>query len=252
MSHRGRVAAFFDLDGTLIVPPSLEFRFAAYLARQGELRLAPAFSWLRVFLKEGIKALATRGGASARLKAIDENKRYLTGVRERSAQEWAEKNVSTIEFYADAPGRIAWHREQGHAIFLVSGTIAPLARALAARLAPGGEIGTAATELQSFAGLWSGCAAGAAVCGVAKARAAGELAARHDLDLARSYAYGDSFADRWMLATVGNATAVNPGARLMWLARRRGWRVARWPRQEPGLEMPPDAAKQPLMPGERI
>jgi fatty acyl-CoA reductase len=252
MSKRGRVAAFFDLDGTLIVPPSLESRFAVFLARRGELRPAAALSWLRVFLEEGMNALLMRGGTSARLKALDENKIYLTGVREQKAAEWAEENVSRIECYADALARVAWHREQGHAIFLVSGTLAPLARAMAERLARSGQICVAATELQSFAGLWTGCVAGAAVCGVAKARAVRELAARHDLNLERSYAYGDSLADRWMLGSVGNAAVVNPGARLMWLARRRGWRISRWPRLEPGLEIPQDAAKQPLVPGERI
>ncbi len=240
MSERGKSAAFFDLDGTLIVPPSLECRFAAYLARQGELRHAAVFSWLRVFLREGMKALLTPGGRSARWKAMDENKNYLKGVREETVKQWAEENIAAIECYADALGRVEWHRDQGHSIFLVSGTLAPLARAMAERLARGGEIGVAATDLQSFAGQWTGCAASAAVCGPAKALAVRELAARHDFNLAHSYAYGDSFADRWMFAAVGNATVVNPGARLMWLARRCGWRIARWPRPDPRRGMPRD------------
>jgi HAD superfamily hydrolase (TIGR01490 family) len=252
MSERNRVAAFFDLDGTAIVPPSLEFRFALYLARRGELRPGAALSWLRVFLKQGILALLTPDRTSARFKAIDENKIYLRGVREQAAWEWAEENIAAIECYPDALERIAWHREQGHAIFLVSGTLAPLARALAERIVRDEEIGVAATEMESFAGLWTGRAAGAAVCGMEKARGVRELAARHNVSLDESYAYGNSFGDRWMLTIVGNSTAVNPGARLMWLARRRGWRIARWPRLEHGLEIRPDAAKQPLAPQEKV
>jgi phosphoserine phosphatase len=186
------------------------------------------------------------------LKAVDENKNYLRGVRERSAQEWAEENIGLIECFADAIGRVAWHREQGHAIFFVSGTIAPLARAMADRVAWGTEIGVVATELASLGGLWTGCAAGTAVGGAAKARVVREFAARHNICLAHSFAYGDSFADRWMLAAVGNATAVNPGARLMWHARRRGWRIARWPRAEHEFETHSDAAKRKLVPGEKL
>ncbi len=242
MSERGRIAAFFDLDGTVIAPPSLEFRFAAYLARRGELRPAAVFSWLGAVLKGvlnmGMNSLTAQGGIFTRLKVLDENKSYLEDVREQAAREWGEEKVALIECHEDALERIAWHREQGHAIFLVTGTLAPLARFVARRFAEEGEISVAATELQSVAGFWTGRLAGAAVCGAAKAHAVGEIAARHEIDLAHSYAYGDSFADRWMLAAVGNAIAVNPGARLMLLARRRGWRITRWPRRETGLEMP--------------
>jgi HAD superfamily hydrolase (TIGR01490 family) len=252
MSERGRIAAFFDLDGTVVAPPSLEYRFAAYLTRRGELRSAAVFKWLRVFLEEGMKALFGGGGTSSRLEAVDENKNYLAGVREASAQQWAEEYIGSIECFSDAIGRVAWHRDQGHSIFFVSGTIAPLARAMAGRFARSAEIGVAATELESFAGLWTGCTAGAAVSGSAKARAVREFAARRDINLAQSYAYGDSFADRWMLAAVGNSTAVNPGAGLTLLARRRGWRIVSWPKAEHEPEMSSDSAKRTLAHGEKL
>ncbi len=34
------IAAFFDLDGTLLAPPSLERRFVRYLRWRGELTIA--------------------------------------------------------------------------------------------------------------------------------------------------------------------------------------------------------------------
>jgi HAD superfamily hydrolase (TIGR01490 family) len=244
MSGSNNIAAFFDLDGTVVAPPSLEFRFAAYLARRGKVRGAAVFSWLGVLLNEGMKALVTRGGTLARLKALDENKSYLAGAREQFAAEWAEEKAGEIDCYADALARIAWHREQSHAIFFVSGTLAPLARALAERIARGGEIGVVATEMECLAGVWTGCSLKGSVCRAAKARAVRALAARHEIDLEHSYAYGDSLADRWMLAAVGNATAVNPGAQLTVLARRRGWRIARWPTRELGNAKTPEAAKQ--------
>jgi HAD superfamily hydrolase (TIGR01490 family) len=251
VNEQGRVAAFFDLDGTVVAPPSLEFQFVAYLARRGELRAPAAFRWLGVFLKGGIRGLFGGGWASVRLRTVDDNKLYLGGVPEQKARNWGEEKNATIECYPQALERITWHREHGHAIFLVSGTIAPLARVVAARLRREGEIGIAATELESYAGQWTGRTAGAAVCGPGKAHAIRELAARHNLDLARSYAYGDSIADRWMLGLVGNATVVNPGARLMWLARRRGWRIARWRQPEQGVEISRDTSGRPFATSEK-
>jgi len=253
MNEKSTIAAFFDLDGTIVAPPSLEWRFALHLAIHRKLHARAVLQWLRIYLKEGMKGLLAGADAPAQWKAVDENKAYLAGVDDRLANDWTEENVATLDLYPDALARLAWHRGQGHELFLVSGTLAFLARAVAAHLARSGEIGVAATELESFAGFWTGRVAGAAVCGPAKARAVRELAARQDLDLTRSFAYGDSFDDRWMLGTVGNATVVNPSARLMWLAVRRGWRIAWWPRPECGSEMPREQTRpaQEVNPVER-
>ena len=66
------------------------------------------------------------------------------------------------------------------------------------------------------------------MCGPAKARAIERLAAQYGLDLGRSYAYGNSWSDRWMLESVGRPAAVNPAARLARLTRYRGWPVLVW------------------------
>ena len=186
MSAQGRITAFFDLDGTLVAPPSLEYRFAMYLMQRGELQFASVLKWLKVFLKEGARSLVVGAGTTSRLKAIDENKNYLAGVRESSAEEWAERNIASIECYTDAVERVAWHREQAHAIVFVSGTIAPLACAMAERIARGSEIGVVATELEGVGGRWTGQAVGAAICGTVKARAVRALEAGHDINLAGS------------------------------------------------------------------
>ena len=53
MSTQRKRAAFFDLDGTLIPPPSLERRFAAYLVRRGKLGFAQMSRWVAQFLARG-------------------------------------------------------------------------------------------------------------------------------------------------------------------------------------------------------
>jgi HAD superfamily hydrolase (TIGR01490 family) len=225
------IAAFFDIDGTLLPGPSLEWRLVAHLARRLVLRPAAIGNWMGVFLAEYSSALWRRNIMPVRLAAVDRNKLYLAGARESILEEWAAnhlESLATDEFFPGALAKIAWHRERGHRVFLVSGTLTPLARAIGARLADGGEIEVVATKLEIAGGILTGNIAGDAICGPAKACAMVRAAARYDLDLTRSYAYGNSSTDRWMLAAAGHAVAVNPCAALVRLARRCGWRIAQW------------------------
>ncbi|MGA6961913.1 MAG: hypothetical protein WBY38_21055, partial [Candidatus Acidiferrales bacterium] len=45
------IAAFFDLDGTLLPPPSLEWRFIGYLLERDEIASAHVARWLGYFAK---------------------------------------------------------------------------------------------------------------------------------------------------------------------------------------------------------
>src|SRR5713101_5458110 len=119
-------AAFFDLDGTLLPLPSLERRFVRFLLRRGEIGFAQEFRWLSRFLQQlprDIRA-ATAG-----------NKAYLAGVPLISVEEWAESlERKPLPFFEEALRRLEWHAAAGHRIFLVSGTLAPLAKIAAAFL----------------------------------------------------------------------------------------------------------------------
>ena len=63
-----------------------------------------------------------------------------------------------------------------------------------------------------------------------KVEIAEEFSARHQLDLAKSIFYTDSYNDMPMLNRVGQGVAVNADARLLRQARKRGWRVENWAR----------------------
>jgi phosphoserine phosphatase len=63
------------------------------------------------------------------------------------------------------------------------------------------------------------------VAGATKADIMRAYAKQHDLDLAESWAYTDSFSDYPMLAVVGHPTACNPDFRLRSLARSYDWPV---------------------------
>jgi HAD superfamily hydrolase (TIGR01490 family) len=230
----GGVAAFFDLDGTLVELPSMERRFFGRLRWCGRVRARNYFLWMAEALR-----LAPRG-VEAMLHA---NKMYLTGLRsfpelggrELKVNPDASMRLPVPEFFSRGIERVEWHARQGHAIFLVSGTLDPLARgaamALAVRLALRGaeaKVGVCATRLQEIDGKWTGKIVGEAIFGEAKARAVNRIAAEAGFELRRCYAYGDSSNDRWMLAAVGRATAVNPSNELERIAGLHAWPVMRW------------------------
>jgi alcohol-forming fatty acyl-CoA reductase len=129
-------------------------------------------------------------------------------------------------FFEEGAVRIAWHHGQQHRIFLVTGTLAPLARAIARQLPCPIEV--CASELENVAGRWTGSLAGGHMSGEVKARAIHAITAQRGIALAHSFAYGNETGDLAMLEAVGHPVAVNPSTRLANWARKRGWSICRW------------------------
>jgi HAD superfamily hydrolase (TIGR01490 family) len=213
-NRRGRIAAVFDIDGTLLPAPSLELRLLAHLALNGELHFSAVCKWTRSLLATSL--------------ALDENKAYLEGVKISAAQEWIAREFTELELFSDALAMVDWHRRRGHAIVLISGTLAPLARAVGTLLAGDDEIFVRATELECNGDRWSGRVKGEAIFGPAKERALIQIATENNFDLSRSYAYADSWKDRWLLGAVGHPIVVNSTPRMAQHARRCGWRLLNW------------------------
>lgn len=251
---QGKVAAFFDLDGTLLALPSLERRLFEELRRERAICVSSYFLWVVEALR-----LLPRGMNTA----LQGNKMYLRGVPvfdgcdEGSGQApachedghhgggrasaIARSNVRLAVplFLEQGVERIAWHAKQGHEIVLISGTLEPLARGAAreleAQLAQRGILVTIrvmATQLEERDGEWTGRILGEAMFGEMKARAARRLAAEMRFELERCYAYGDSLSDQWLLESVGQAMAVNPSEELASIARKRGWAALNWEGEE--------------------
>lgn len=215
------VAAFFDLDGTLIPLPSLEKRLLRVLRSRKAIGIGNYITWL----EETTRLL--RRGVSQVLYA---NKAYLRGI--------AVSNLDTLVipgFFLQALERATWHLQRGHAIVIVSGTLEPLAKKAAAalkeELAKRGifaSIEVFATGLEPDGEKWTGRIVGEAMFGEAKARATRQFADAKKIDLSQSFGYGDSTPDRWMLETVGKPVAVNPSNDLARIAARNGWEIVYW------------------------
>ena len=240
MNRPTSIAAFFDLDGTLLPSPSLEWRFISYLLWHDRLGTSNILRWL------------ARAGFSLHhgpRHAFEANKQYVVGLTESLAEDWMKSwgasgsNSGIPNFFEEGLSRIGWHQSQNHRVFLVSGTLAPLAKCVANRLP--GNVQVIATELavcvtaakssgeyalkeNPHPPIWTGEITGAHMVGLAKSYALRGMAVQYELNLAKCFAYGDSWADRAMLESVGFPAAVNPSNALARLAKRRGWPVSHW------------------------
>jgi len=216
-----KLAAFFDLDGTLLPRPSLEHRLCRTLRYRKQIGARNYLAWFREALR-----LLPRGIG----QVVNANKGYLRGIRS------AEQRALTIpRFFPEALRRAAWHAERGHQIVIVSGTLQPLAlraaRLLEAALATRGIrscVEVWATQLEEVAETWTGRTVGEAMFGEAKARAIRQFGVSRGIALAGCFAYGDSTSDQWMFEAVGRPTAVNPADDLARIALRNGWPVLWW------------------------
>ncbi len=221
-----RVAAFFDIDGTLTPEPSLEKRLFSGLRHSGAIPARNYVAWLAEALRllpEGIAAMRNA------------NKRYLQGV---SADRVFEL-MGTISFYEEAVERTAWHVRQGHTVVLLSGTLEVLAQIAAAALECELEVRGVqtnvlirATRLIEVRGRWTGRVADRVMHGEEKSHAIKQFALKRQMDWAQCYAYGNSLGDRAMLAAAGRPQVVNPGRDLAALANRCDWPIWHWHQQK--------------------
>jgi HAD superfamily hydrolase (TIGR01490 family) len=218
VNSSGKIGAFFDLDGTLVAPPSLEWQFVGYLLGRDAIGSTEIGRWLVQCAKDLLRDPRA---------AIRGNKMHLAGLRESLVTEWEDSVApDSLQIFPAGVKRMAWHFAQGHRVFLISGTLRPLAEVLARRLP--GPVEICATSLETHGGHWTGRLVGEHMSGEAKANAIRGLAARFGLALWDSYAYGNSITDLPMLDSVGHRMAVNPSARLRRTARKEGWQNCDW------------------------
>ncbi|MGH9242871.1 MAG: HAD-IB family hydrolase [Acidimicrobiales bacterium] len=125
------------------------------------------------------------------------------------------------------------HREAGRLLVLATTTPHELVKPLADAL---GLDDVIATRYGERDGAYDGTIAGEFVWGSGKLRAVRAWAEAHDVSLADSYAYSDSWFDLPLLEAVGHPRAVNPDPRLGVMALLRRWPIVH-------LDLPPGVPK---------
>lgn len=230
----GRVAAFFDMDGTLLSSNVVE-----------------TYLWMRLQELSPSERLGEVGRIAARLPGLVRAER-----RERSAflraiyREYAGARLDELDRIVDetltdhvlarlAPAavrRIREHRAAGHTTVLITGAIRPLTRPVA----PLFDHVEAADLAVDQRGTCTGFLASSPLVGESRAAWMRQWSREQGIDLSASYGYADSHSDLPLLAAVGHPVAVSPDVPLSRHARRRHWTVVDWKSS--------DATSRPLNP----
>ncbi|HEX2393607.1 MAG TPA: HAD-IB family hydrolase [Solirubrobacterales bacterium] len=220
-----RAAAFFDLDKTLIAGSS-GMQFARVATRQGIVGRRQLARWGVEHLRYRLRGTTDERTAEV-LRVARE---LIKGVPEVTIARMEPEVMAAIlpRVYPQMLEEVRVHQDAGRPAFIVSAAGNDVVESLARVLRMEGGIGTR-YEVDAE-GNFTGHLDGPFVYGPGKVEAMRAFAARHDIDLAASYAYSDSLSDLPMLRAVGNPVAVNPDPPLAEVARAEGWQVLRFER----------------------
>lgn len=222
--RQARAGAFFDVDRTLL-------RGSSFLALAGPMRRHGLLSWGRLLGASWHQLRFTLRGASRQQleEAARAGAQAVAGIDVAELEAVTAQALDSVllpRIYAAAWDAVDAHHRAEEPVFLVSSAPLELVEQLARVV---GATDVAATESEVVDGRYTGRLL--SYCyGPEKYHAVHALAARHGIDLQRSTAYADSFADAPMLGAVGHPVCVNPDRELRALARRRGWEVRRFRR----------------------
>ena len=215
-----RIAAFFDLDRTLLRCNS-GARWMQFLRERGEVgtwMMVRSALWLLKYELSilDLETLATgliadmRGGLEAEM-------------REKAAIFWEREVRPALSPLALAA--LAAHRAQEHVLALLTSTTQFIAEPVAQHIQVEHIL---CTRLHVADGRFLGTCERPTCYGSGKLVHAERFAADHLIDLSQSYFYTDSYSDLPMLQKVGAPRVVNPDRRLRRHARRSGWPILAW------------------------
>jgi fatty acyl-CoA reductase len=222
LAEKPGVAAFFDMDGTLLSSNVIE-----------------TYLWLRLRELSGTERFAELSRIAAKVPGLLQAER-----RERSAflrsvyREYAGARLADLDAIADehltdhvlarlspaAVRRIREHRAAGHETVLITGAVRPLTRPLL----PLFDHIEAAELAVDDRGICTGYLASSPLVGESRAAWMESYAAERGIDLKQSFGYADSHSDLPLLAAVGNPVAVRPDVPLFRHARRARWTIVDW------------------------
>jgi HAD superfamily hydrolase (TIGR01490 family) len=218
---RGRAAAFFDLDKTLMAGSSgIFFARAAYETGMiTRTRLA----------RDAYENLRFRLRGSTDDRADDVRKRVgemIAGVAVRDLQRLSPRVLAGVlpRLYPQMLERAYAHQDAGVPVYILTAASQEMADLLAHVLAFDGGLGSRSEIVD---GRYTGRPAGPFNYREGKVVSMRELAEREGIDLQASFAYSDSESDLPMLRAVGQPVVVNPDAELRRIAEREDWEVLR-------------------------
>lgn len=219
-----RIAAFFDLDKTIIASSSA-LAFSRPLLRQGLINrraaLRSAYAQLMFSLSAADESTTERLRDQVSALCAGWDVAQVSAVVRETLHDVVDPLI-----YAEAAELIAEHKRQGHDVIVLSATGEEVATPIAEML---GADTSVATRMEIVDGRYSGKVE--FYCfGEEKAFAARQLATDRGYDLELCHAYSDSSTDLPLLEVVGRPCAVNPDKPLRRVADERDWPILNFTR----------------------
>jgi len=206
----GNIAAFFDIDGTLYRNSLMIQHFKKLI----KYEVIDPYIW-HSRVKHTYEEWEKRfGDYEVYLEELaDVYLKELKGVNKANIDFIAKQVISLNgdKVYKYSRSRIEWHKKQNHKIFFISGSPDFLVEKMAEKYGVTEFRGTVyvVDEENNFTGeiikMWDSDN---------KQKTIDEFVKKYDVDLANSYAYGDTQGDLSMLKMVGNPIAINPNRNL--------------------------------------
>ncbi|NLE48715.1 MAG: HAD family hydrolase [Sandaracinaceae bacterium] len=222
------IAAFFDLDGTLLAANSARIWFERERGR-GALRRRDALRALAFLSAYKLGIVDVRRGLDMAAQALRD--RDERGLEEEMSAFYLER-ITPLR----APGAfdaIRSHQAEGHRTVLLTTAPDYLAAAAMEDFRLDARI---ATRFEVAAGRFTGRLLHPVPYHRGKVVLAERFAERHGIDLAKSFFYSDSVTDLPMLRRVGNPRVVNPDPRLRRIVQREALPLLDWGRPESLLD----------------
>lgn len=215
-----RIAAIFDLDGTL-VPGYAGVELIRYFFTRAAFK--PRFM---VFTPAVLAAFQM--GLISRPTMVTLGATTFDGIPVRQIERGAQKSLNRSikhRLFKEGIERVRWHQRQGHITVIASGSHLVITQTIADYLGMDLALGT---QVEYEEGRATGRVIGRPVFGDDKARMIRSLMQKHDILWEQSYAYTNEVVDLTTLEMVGHPVAVNPDDELRAIARQRDWEICEW------------------------
>lgn len=219
-AHRedDKAAAFFDLDGTLVVGQTT-LLLVRFLRKVGVVSRAFVVGTGLWFL--GYKLRLVRVTESSREKGAG----VFAGLGEPEVDDLMDRFVDeelVPRFHPAATAALAEHLAEGDHVMVISAALHPVVKALCRRLSVVHYVGT---PCEVVGGRYSGRLTGPSPHADEKVRVAATFMERWGVAPHDCWAYADHGTDLPLLRSVGHPVAVNARAPLLKAAQQEGWPI---------------------------
>lgn len=219
-------AVFFDLDMTL-VNLATERAFGLYMRNKINqpwlVKIKKLIVIILGYLKYDLHLIndyAILKKSIIRTVMANEDADYYKKCSRDFLNDVIIKNIHKILF-----DLVNEHKKAGREIYIISAAVDLVVKEIADYFQ---VTGCFSTELEIKEGKYTGEVVGPVYYGEMRGEIIKDIAKKNNIDLSKSYAYGDYIDDRYMFDLVGHPVVVNPDKKLLKIAKNNDWEIVQF------------------------